>query len=115
MKTLIALLALTILPSLAHAAADCSLDRVGISVMVTSDTRGPLGNFDAASGENEQGKNTCGNYLAEFRFALTSARTLAKEECDGAIDNVDLSNVEKLASAKPLKLVLGSEFPEACR
>jgi hypothetical protein len=115
MKTLLALVALASLPTLAHAAADCSLDRVGITVMVTSEARGPLGNFDAAEGENEQGKNTCGNYLTEFHVALANARALAKEQCDGAIDNVDLGHVEKLAALKPLKRVLGSEFPEACR
>ena len=115
MKTFLTFIALASLPSLAHAATDCSLDRVGISVMVTSEVRGPLGSFDAADGENERGQNTCANYLSQFRLAYSSAKALAKQECDGTADNVDLASVEKIASAKPTKRVLGAEFPEACR
>lgn len=115
MTALFALLTLVSSPTPAQAQASCSLDRVDISVMVTSETRGPLGSFDAGDGENEQGENSCANYLSQFRVAYSRAKALASSECDSTADNVDLAAVEQLAALKPAKRVLGSEFPAACR
>jgi hypothetical protein len=114
MNAILALLALAISPPFAQARVACSLDRVGISVMITSEDRGPLGNFDAADGESEEGRNTCSGYLEQFRIAYAQARALATKECDSFADNVNIRVVAESTAANSAKLVLGAEFPQAC-